>query len=258
MKIFPERSPIIWMPQKGIPPVFPVIPETGYWTGNNNLGQKRQIQTSSNNRQSIAKMSEWGPPVVWTVSLDAAPTRYPNLVQAEIIFGVGGSTQTMTVDWIQGTQLSVVANAIEVVASYVSITPGSIEEIELGAQFSRGNRGGGLSPRVTIINRDSIANGATSDRVRIPPFVHRLKLLPVGGTPAGYADTDVAKVYDDKVLLLTVTDDIGAGNTAGAMRGSDFLKGIPGLDVTGGAHFVQVFNNSAASIQCSVYGEISA
>ena len=57
----PQRS--------GVPPVAPVIPSSGWWTGNNQLGNEVAFAPDANNRQTILKLEEWGPPEVWTVSL---------------------------------------------------------------------------------------------------------------------------------------------------------------------------------------------
>lgn len=105
-------------------------PASGYnypWSGSNNLGNVVDFDPHLNNRQTILKMDEWGPPEVWTVSLAITHDEWAAAVRdetallditANISFGVGGSTQEVKLSWLNGTMISLPMNAISVTAEY--------------------------------------------------------------------------------------------------------------------------------------------
>jgi hypothetical protein len=108
----------------GISPVYP-LPMRSHpmWAGSSELGQEVAFAADVNNRQTVLKLEEWGPPKIWTVALglnyDANRTPDPAFsVAAEIQFGVGGVVQQVEVDFRQGSAITVVANSIVVNALY--------------------------------------------------------------------------------------------------------------------------------------------
>lgn len=154
------------------------------WSGSNNLGNIVYYNPDVNNRQSILKLDEWGPPEMWTVSLfrehrpPLSGTDY--WITAEISFGAGGSTQTIEVDWLTGTMLSVPMNAISVTAKFSSFNLAGFpiapaDKLRLGAQIARGVRGGSRAP--TLSKRlGIIAPGTTGVPVEIPAFTRTVEI----------------------------------------------------------------------------------
>ena len=109
--------------------VYVQPPGHGPWSGSNNFGAEVVFAPDQENRQRIIKLPEWGEPVVWTVSLgieyteEAWPAGGPFgqrgfEIIGEVSYGVGGATQAIEVDWMQGTTFSVPMNAISVDAFY--------------------------------------------------------------------------------------------------------------------------------------------
>jgi hypothetical protein len=176
-------------------------PHNGEWSGNNQLGITRRyspdtIQSISGDppvpnaqfRQSILKLDEWGPPEAWTVSLGINYTdeAFEALgigifeIAAQIDFGVGGATQRVLIDWIQGTGFTAPMNALNVTAYYrtlyyTSPTPPIPEDLELSVQLSRGAVSI-LEPTYGIRENDLIGAGTSGLIHRIPPFCRNLTL----------------------------------------------------------------------------------
>lgn len=244
-----------------VPIVGVLTPRKGGWSGDNQLGHVEPFRQSSNDRQTVLKLDEWGPPEIWTVSL-AIDTRPDDNtlaydVVAEINFGAGGSTQVVKIDWNQGAQISLPMNAVNVIAFYRGISVGvtNTNDLRLSAQISRGSRSEGGAPVFTIAKRQILANGA-ADVFELPAFATGVKLVPsFSGSPGTIATGDIAEVYHADVIVMTL-DNIVAGGVNAAMRGSDFLT-IPTLPVAGGARFVRVNNGSGGSITYDLIAEIA-
>lgn len=188
-----ENVPVA--PSKNGPmPVVPVEARSGPWTGNQGLGSARTWNPSLVGRQSIFKMPEWGMPRVWTVSLGiATPANVYSDgtlfdVTGTIIFGAGGATQTIEVDWIQGACVLLPANTIEVVASLHDQASVYTDEINLSVLVAQGSVG---VPSATRTVFASIPAG-TSTVVIVPPFakwfsVLNASVLALGQTPSNSA-----------------------------------------------------------------------
>ncbi len=103
-----------------------VIPsKVGPWTGFGGLGIERVFAPDANNLQTILKLDEWGFPQMWTLALgindfslvpDPDPIAFD--VTAIVQFGSGGVVQTVEIDWLNGTAISLPMNALNVVARY--------------------------------------------------------------------------------------------------------------------------------------------
>jgi hypothetical protein len=169
----------------------------GVWSGNNNFGFEIAFGPDSGNRERIINLPEWGEPAVWTVSLGidysenawpTAPSRGFDVV-AEVSYGVGGATETVLVDWIQGATFSVPMNALSINASYsgpiIEEPPRPPDNLVLRVLISRGTISTGLPPTkfaelldgniFTVIPNDSIATSLA----RIPKFGRRLFVVPL-------------------------------------------------------------------------------
>src|SRR5258708_4708280 len=121
-----QRSPHIASPgPAGIVPVAPIVPRIGWWSDYPQFGEEQAFAPDAQNRQQILKADELGPPEVYTLTLGISYTEqdWPGEarafeVEAEINFGAGGATQVVRIDWVQGAQISLPMNAVNVVATY--------------------------------------------------------------------------------------------------------------------------------------------
>jgi hypothetical protein len=211
--------------------VAPVIPRTGAWSGDNQLGGVVPFQRNARATQTILKMDEWGPPELWTISLCINERPASDLflfdVEAEINFGVGGATQTLKCDWNVGTQVTVVMNAVNVIARYRGVSIGIAEDsMKLSVQIGRGARPmTGIPPIYTVIKGENLL---TTEAVRadLPNFTKSVRLMASSlSAPGGVTATQIANVFADDVIV-TVLDK--SDSVMNAYRGSDFLR-MPSL-----------------------------
>ncbi len=235
-------------------------PMTGPWSGNNNLGGAVKgsdfiLAAGVQKKATIVVLPEWGFPVQWTVSLgviDDTASEFHGL-EAEIKFGVGGSVQTVRCDWIHGTALTVTANAIEVNCTLAgTYSEADLARLQIMAQLSHYPRPGALSPIITLLAPVSVAAGADSAVVAIPPFVGIVDA--VCATTDAAAATDVAAFYSDLTTLRLLAG-ANAGSTVAAKRGSD-LRLSPGLNVFGQAKNAIFENDSAVTFEMAIFGRI--
>ena len=245
----------------GVQLVAPVIPRNGGWSGDNQLGNVEPFRQTANDRQTILKMDEWGPPDVWTVSLGIDHKPDDNSlaydIVAEIGFGVGGATQVVKIDWNQGAQISLPMNAINIMAFYRGLSVGVTRttDLRLSAQIARGSRAEGAGPIFTIAKREVLANG-DAVRFALPEFATGVKVVPsFAGSPGTITTADIAEIYNAGLIVMTL-DNVVAGGVNTAMRGIDFLT-IPWLTVAAGARFVQVLNSTGGSVTFDLVAEIA-
>ncbi len=168
-------------------------PMTGPWSGNNQLGISRPFSPDANNRQTILKLDEWGHPMVHTVTLGISYSEQAWAVSnfrfmgitAIINFGGGGSTQTVDINWQQGTQITLAMNAVNVIAEYNLQGGGAVlrvpTDLLLSAQVARGSIVGNQAAPQRTLPSFSVPSGigGTSTFERIPNFAGRLYLTPV-------------------------------------------------------------------------------
>jgi hypothetical protein len=231
--------------------------QVGYWSGSNQFGNELPFQSSEDNRQTILKSPELGLPSMWTISLflvNKLQVFSGFNVTANIEFGAGGSTQTIRADWVNGTQLSLVTNSVNVIAEWenVDVTtegPG----LRLGVQISKGSRpSSGIPPIITMVRGFNVLAGTTGARVTIPNFVKRIFVRPNVSSSA-YIGT---VFFVDTVMLRTERSTLGT--TVDVIRFGDLLRGIPGLDVGGEARLAAIDNASANAVSGNMYGELAA
>ncbi len=254
----PETAPVVYDPHKGVPAVSVVEPRSGSWTGNNQLGIEQKFKPDAQNRQTILKMDENGPPVMWNVCLGFVNTLSAfNQIDATatIEFGVGGVTQIVKVDWLNGTCLSVPANAINVIAEFRNVDavtegPG----LKLRASVSKYPRAGSLRPVCTVVQQLDL-NGIGQEFIAdIPAFASKIQFGP--GNRATAAAFPPASANANTVILSTEADKPAGGNTILAMRLSENANYV-GLPVTGGARSVKLTNTSGVAGRFSIWAEIS-
>lgn len=224
------------------PRVYAVPPTTGEWSGNNNLGMKREFAPDANNRQDILYMPEWGPPERWTITLGVEyPANLPSRfeVVATIEVGVGGATQTFELDWIDGQAVTVTANSIKVTAQWFT-APGGAPKVFLTTTVARGESGNAHAPIKCKNFGLAVADGNDSSIVQIPAFARRVRLAPnISTNGAIYSPLSFIQFWGDAAGLN------GAGVTFGSeLGGAAYAAGVPIPQL---AKFVQYHNGSGAS-----------
>lgn len=188
---------------------IPIVPsKRGPWTGNNQLGIQRHFAPDANNRQTILKLDEWDFPKVWTLCLgldynadsygsDGAITGSFGVL-AEVEFGVGGVTQYVEIDWVQGATIVLPMNAVNVVASYTAVpteigVPALPPDLLLRANIVQGNLSQAHPTRTFEVSEDSPI-------IRIPPFAKSVTLYPSSAFGTGrpfefYTGTDTVQFW---------------------------------------------------------------
>ncbi|MEO8900348.1 MAG: hypothetical protein ABI627_02390 [Polyangiaceae bacterium] len=168
----------------------------GHWSSNNNFGSEVSFMPDANNRQRVIKLPEWGEPAPWTVSLgiDYSENAWPSggsrgfEVVAEVTYGSGGATQTVLIDWIQGTSFSAPMNAISIDAIYsIPFFPHGVQpsDLTLSVLLARGSTASSIPPSKSATGLDgqlfSIldANTIADPPARIPKFGKRLFVMPL-------------------------------------------------------------------------------
>ena len=245
-----RNPPVAPYSPHGIPQVVPTIPREGLWSGYNQLGYQAKYGPDQRNTQTILKLDEWGPPEVWTLSLflDQKLEAFNGFgVTARINFGAGGSTQVIETDWINGSQISLPMNAVNVEAIFSDIdvtTEGA--GLSLGVQLARGARGGTRGPVKTIAENITVGALASSSVFEIPAFAKAVYAISTGGT--------TNNLNDALVRLITLSGNFSADVT-GTISGVAASNGV-GLPVVGRAKFVRLSNGTGASVNATLYAEI--
>lgn len=245
--------------QRVVPRTAQVIPRTGPWSGDNQLGYLAKYGPDDRGQQTILKLDEWGPPEIWTVSLflKGEFQSYNGFrVEAEIGFGAGGSTQVINMDWVDGAQISLPLNAVNVIAKFKNVdvtTEG--RGIQLGAQLSRGSRGGTTPPTLMIAENVNLAGAEIASAVfAIPNFTKNLVLVPTS-----FAAAEIAAFYSSTTQLVSLSgNDIGT-ITTGIAFGNHSDGSVIRLPVVGSARLCRVFNRiggAGADINFSLYAEL--
>lgn len=249
----PIKYPPIAQQRGGVPLVGMVVPRNGGWSGDNQLGRQQPYGPDNRGRQTILKMDEWGPPEIWTVSLyltQAIEDFNGFGVTAEIGFGVGGSTQVVKVDWVNGCQISLPMNAINVMAIFedVDITTEG-QGLQLGVQLCRGARGGQDLPRLTMA--EFVEATSVNVQYRIPNFAKNIVIVP--DEAVGFASFYSA---DLRVQLFS-GNNAGGLHTTAAADGTRTVAGQIRLPVTGQARFVDIeYVGVGALPRYTMYAEI--
>lgn len=238
--------------------VSPIEPLKGGWSSSNNFGQSVLVETQSNVRKAVLKLPEWGMPETWTImlGLDHSKVNYAGGfyygLTAEIEAGCGGALQTFQVDWRNGTLITVPMNALSVVVKYdigiSDFAPPAAGTIRVTSTVSRGARSGGNHPVRTIAASASaltIANGAYSSYIEIPPFATKLAL----GARFGL----LSSILVPGLSILWCVDNV-SGTSIENVRAAHQLNCMPeGLMVPGGAYYVRLYNDTGSPIYVPNY-----
>lgn len=221
------------------------------WSGNNELGRDLPFAIDANNRQSILKLEEWGPPAMWTVHLgmsftalnrDVSPPTNDNFaVTALVEFGAGGVMQQAEIDWLNGATFTAAFNALNITAVYDN--PTSIPA-DLHLRASIGVGGPATPPSRTLVFSPALvtALGGTSF-VPIPPFAKRAMVIGGQASPTG-----PNLLYDNAVKYVFARQSGSAGRIA-VFYGTEMLAFAPnGVPVPPLAQVLYVENNAASDL----------
>jgi len=222
----------------GVQSVFPVPKRSdAIWSGSSELGNEALFARTSNNRQMILKMEEWGEPEIRTVTLGmnydrslAVGVNTAFTVVAEIQFGAGGTTQVVEVDWRQGASVSLVANTIVVNATYpFQQNPGASVPADLLLRASIAKKMTAASRPTRSFTRLVFDNASSvSPFVAVPPFAKGVRIYPYTNTL-----TVTQLQFYSNVLI---GQSMGTGNLVDninlpatqQLESFDFTNGLPG------------------------------
>jgi hypothetical protein len=212
----------------GVQPVHPMtLRRHAMWDGSNELGREVPFAPAANNSQMVLKMEEWGEPQIWTVSLglDYARALTPATafsVLAQILFGSGGVTQTIEVDWLQGSSVTLPANTITVNATYpFQGIPGVSTPPDLVLRASVGKRPNGKS-RPTRSYRVEFPSTVTNVTVPVPPFAKNVWI----NFPVTVAGITRFAFHTNVIATFAFSTDTLVGLAAAAYTGTQFLTYI--------------------------------
>lgn len=245
---FEERAErLVRKPFVGVQPVSVVPLRQGPWTSNNQLGIEQRFAPTANNSQTILKLDEWGFPEVWTVmlGLEFDTTLFNNSatdnfsVNALCNIGVGGTTQVVTMDWINGTTFSAPMNALNIIARYTNAT-GVPDDLKLRVTLGRGASLGNFPPQNT--RGWQALTGNNSNTVEIPRFAKRFKLLTRTTTVA-----DAALLFSSLNMINFHPANDSTGIVA-SLNAADALHYMAdGVPIHRQARWLSFFNGSAVA-----------
>jgi hypothetical protein len=244
-----KYPPIAQPPGMGVPIFAAITPRSGGWSGDNQLGYESKYGPDRRQTQTVLKLDEWGPPDVWTVSLFQRQKFTVNDglgIKARINFGAGGSTQVYEMDWLNGAQVSLPMNAINVEAIFrdVDVTTEG-QGLSVGVQLARGRRGGNAPPRFTIAERLAVPAGTTSAVFLLPAFASAVYVQPI-------TLADAPDVFSTSCALRLVRGTVGNAN---AIMLGDQLK-TQKLEVTGQATGVQFIDGTATGVIVNIIADL--
>ena len=245
-----RTPPIAPAAPAGIPPVATIVPRQGWWSNYPQLGEEQAFAPDANSRQTILKADELGPPEVYTLTLGISYSEqdWPGgsrafEVEAEINFGAGGATQVVKIDWVQGAQISLPMNAVNVVATYnldALAAPQPPADLRLSAMLGRGPAPG-KSQWTDPTPLSVVALGQTPPR-RIAAFASRAHVI--ASSPAG-ADL----IFTAGNFLIFLGGPLPGDEQVAAVRLDQYLNALgEGIVIPGQAKYVSIFNVSGSVV----------
>lgn len=220
------------------------------WSGNNNLGITKPFEPDTNNEQSILILPESGMPEVWTVNLGIDIQEIIDKrgfeIEAKILYGSGGATQTVLVDWKNGASISLPMNSCNVIARYKQLFSkvGGLPEVDLTVTLAKGFNTAeatyGVTPQ-TISAGASFNESTDGELARIPPFARKVRVSGAGNPAAGnpFVAANILTFYG---VVQTTTPHLAT------YTGDQLLNFPDGVPIPPGARYIGFFNGTAAGL----------
>jgi hypothetical protein len=183
-----------------------------------------------------------------TLGIDYSEQDWPGTgrafeVEAEINFGAGGATQVVKIDWLQGAQISLPMNAVNIVATYnldALAAPQPPADLQLSAMLGRGPAPG-KSQWTDPTPLSLVASGQPPPR-RIAAFASRAHVI--ASSPAG-ADL----IFTARNLLIFSGGPLPGDEQVAAVRLDQYLNALgEGIVLPGQAKYVSIFNVSGSVV----------
>ena len=225
---FERRAREIQRTPSGMQAVHVVPMKSGPWSANNQLGTQVDFNPSAatrNTEQTLLKLDEWGFPEVWSLMLGmtysddtwgASAGAAFNII-AKIRAGVGGVTQELEVDWIQGTTLSLPMNALNVIGEFTASTD-TPTDLRVQLSLAKGKVNG--RPPQRSFQLAGLAPGggtATSNTIRIPNFTKSVMVVD-------RAVVTAANSVFSANFTLRFHPQAAATSTVGAVTGDQLIQ----------------------------------
>jgi hypothetical protein len=224
------------------------FPAHGNWTGSAQLGVIK-LNNELGPNQTLLKTDEWWHPHTWTLSLwtkkrnplGPDDNASPLTTIVEVDFGAGGAMQTLKVDFVRGTMLTLPTNSIVVRVIRSS------RDSEIYAQVAIGTRGPCGCPQLQLFRNQPVAAGGVSPLVEIPPFTSELRITR--GTLGNILDplvfAEFSSTFGFPVGVIEATPlSVATGNYGGLLQ-------IPSDAVA-----FQISNTSAAVVNVNVHARL--
>lgn len=228
-----EDAPVIYKPD-GIPAVAPITPKHGWWSGNNQIGYEVGFEPNAQNRQTVLKFDERGPPKIYTVSLGMTHGSVTGVfaVRAILQFGSGGVVQEVTIDWLEGAAITLPFNALNVIAFYTAGAASIPANLRLRVNIAEGTS---LHAMPTFTQNVSwLPGGFATPLPKVPNFakaVHSIIAEDIA---------DIAFISAATTHFELFSNDTGV-TAAGAFDGTTFPEKYPnGFPIQSDARFWNV------------------
>lgn len=244
-----QRIPSVAPPgPDGMVPVAALTPRTGWWSDYPQFGEEQPFEPDAQNRKQILKADELGPPEVYTLTLGISYTEenWPGPgrafeVEAEINFGAGGATQVVKIDWVQGAQISLPMNAVNVVANFKQaadieglVAPKPPHDLRLSVMLGRGPALG--KAYWTDPTPVSLVPAGQSPPQRIAAFASRLHVIATSP-----ASSDL--LFNAGNFLIFQGGPAAEDAQVAAVRLDQYLNAVgEGIVIPGQAKYASVFN----------------
>ena len=185
-------------PPKQLPGSYVLEPIRGYWTGKADWGQARKVPfpTTAGFIIPMGRVTDLpGPPRARAITLGRRDKKGPQTtdnfgIRARITYGCGGATNTLYCDWVNGTQLSVVASSIQIdCETYAPViggaaygVPAAQPDLDITSAIGCEAAEAGNATYTVLADTES---GNAAITVPIPQMARELSVLQVlvAGTP---------------------------------------------------------------------------
>lgn len=216
-----------------------VVPaRQGPWTANNAFGMDKAFSPNESNEQTILRLPEWDAPQVWSLMLGLSFSDTGGedfAIGARIEPGAGGFADAIEMDWQKGATITIVGNAVNVVALYEDVVQVP-DDLRLSVLIGKRALSGAAPQRTRNL---SVAAGAT-EFVSIPRYAKRLNIMQRSAPPG-----DVFAITTDYRFLSGAAGGSTIARLTGDQIATPYFNSIP---IPGGAKSLRIQNAGATLI----------